>query len=466
MSRYILPKEFYVGTSSSAWQIEGNSGKKEGQDSWADLFYKTNPTIWHEGIGPEIASDFYHHYEEDIKKMADIGMNTFRFTIQWARFMKDPIRGIVDEDAIIYYKKVIRSIKDNGMQPFISLEHWDIPAILFEKHNGWVSRKTIEYYQLYVKAALANFASEVKYWFAFTEPNIPIDNGYMDKIWYPFKHNPKEAYQAHFHKILATAKAVEIMEPYKEKYDCELGVMVHMTPIYARSEEIRDVMAAYFADLFQVRIYLDPYLKGEFPDELESLLNKHNCMFSYEEEDMLCIKKNRIDLLGIDYYFPIRVKARELKYHFDVFHPEFYYEKWNKPDRKFNADRGWEIYEKAIYDIGQRIKKDYGNFKWFVSENGIGIEGEKRYKDEQGLIHDDYRIEFVKEHLKYALKAKEDGCNCNGFLVWSFIDNCSAINSFKNRYGLLELDLQTQKRTYKKSAYWFQEINKKGFLED
>lgn len=459
MEKQRIPADFLIGTSSSAWQIEGCAGKKEGQESWAELFYNTNPEIWYDDVGPKKASDFYHHYKEDIKTMASFGMTGFRFTIQWARFMKDPIAGIVDNDAVEFYRDVIHEIKKNGMKPVISLEHWDIPAILFEKYNGWVGRETVYLYEQYVKAVLKEFHKEVKLWFAFTEPNIPIDNGYMDGIWYPFKHAPKEAYQAHFHKILATTKAVKAIKPYKED-GCRLGVMLHMTPIYARSGEARDVQAAYYADLFQVRIYLNPYLKGEFPQELLRKLEEHDCMFAYEQADFEDIKKYRIDMLGIDYYFPIRVKARETAYDKDVFHPEFYYEPWEMPGRKYNANRGWEIYEEAVVDIGMRIKEDYGNIPWFISENGIGIEGEDRYRNKEGYIDDDYRIDFLKGHLQRALKVRNMGSNCFGYFVWSFVDNLSAINAFKNRYGLLELDLKTGNRIPKKSLYWFKEIMK------
>lgn len=388
MEKQRIPADFLIGTSSSAWQIEGCAGKKEGQESWAELFYNTNPEIWYDDVGPKKASDFYHHYKEDIKTMASFGMTGFRFTIQWARFMKDPIAGIVDNDAVEFYRDVIHEIKKNGMKPVISLEHWDIPAILFEKYNGWVGRETVYLYEQYVKAVLKEFHKEVKLWFAFTEPNIPIDNGYMDGIWYPFKHAPKEAYQAHFHKILATTKAVKAIKPYKED-GCRLGVMLHMTPIYARSGE-----------------------------------------------------------------------ARETAYDKDVFHPEFYYEPWEMPGRKYNADRGWEIYEEAVVDIGMRIKEDYGNIPWFISENGIGIEGEDRYRNKEGYIDDDYRIDFLKGHLQRALKVRNMGSNCFGYFVWSFVDNLSAINAFKNRYGLLELDLKTGNRIPKKSLYWFKEIMK------
>lgn len=386
-------------------------------------------------------------------------MRAFRFTIQWARFMKDPIAGIVDEEAVVYYQDVIDTIRQEGMEPLISLKHWDLPAVLIERYQGWAGRETLDCYKVYVAEVLKRFASKVTWWFAFTEPNIPIDNGYMDAIWYPFTHDPKTAYQAHFHKILATSYAVECIEQYRNQ-GCRMGAMVHMTPVYAKSGEIQDVTAAWYADLFHVRLYLDPYLKGEFPAELIHQLELHDCMFTYQAADLKHIRDYRIDMLGIDYYFPIRVQARTQPYT-GAFHPRKFYEPWIKEDRKFNADRGWEIYAQAVYDIGMRLKHEYGNPDWLISENGIGIEHEERYRDAQGMIVDDYRIDFLSEHLQYALQAKEAGCHCHGYLVWSYIDNVSAINAFKNRYGLLELNLDTGERIPKKSAYWFSDILRK-----
>lgn len=458
---HTLPKDFLVGTSSSGWQIDGNAGKKPGQKSWADLFYETDPSRWHDGIGPETATDFYHHYKEDIHTMAEHGMRAFRFTIQWARLMKDPLTGEVDPDAAAWYADVIKTIREAGMEPVISLEHWDIPAVLFEKGDGWAERRTVSLYVDYVKKALELFHNDVRLWFAFTEPNIPIDNGYLKKLWYPFKHDPKAAYQAHFHKILAAANAVKISKSYP---DIVMGVMVHMTPVYAASEKAGDAAAAYYADLFEVRLYLDALLKGKIPDEVSTELDKYGILFEYEKEDLELIQENTIDLLGIDYYFPIRVQARKTPYE-GPFSPHVYYEDYIWPEREFNADRGWEIYPKAIYDTAIRLRDEYGNKPWIVSENGIGIENEGRYRNGQGMIEDEYRIDFIRRHLEQTLKAREEGCNVHGYFIWSFVDNVSALNAFKNRYGLLELDTRTLKRTPKKSLEWLKGVLEKSGLE-
>ena len=154
-----IPEDFLIGTSSSAWQIEGVAGKSKEQKSWAELFYASAPEKWHNGIGPEKAADFYHRYKEDIHTMASLHMKAFRFTIQWARFMKDPIAGIVDEEAAAYYLDVIKTIRKEGMEPLISLEHWDLPAVLIERFNGWAGRETLDCYIIYVKEVLRRCGS-------------------------------------------------------------------------------------------------------------------------------------------------------------------------------------------------------------------------------------------------------------------------------------------------------------------
>ena len=145
------------------------------------------------------------------------------------------------------------------------------------------------------------------------------------------------------------------------------------------------------------------------------------------------------------------------------FFPNYYYDSYEMPGRKMNPYRGWEIYPQGIYDIAINIRDNYNNIPWLITENGMGVENEERFiKD--GMIIDDYRIEFMKDHLRYLHKGIEEGSNCFGYQVWTFIDCWSWLNSYKNRYGLVSLDLKTQERTIKKSGYWFKELSdNKGF---
>ncbi len=173
-----------------------------------------------------------------------------------------------------------------------------------------------------------------------------------------------------------------------------------------------------------------------------------------------------MEYLGVNYYQPIRVKAKEnMPNPYGVFTPNWFYDEYIMPGRRMNPYRGWEIYERGIYDIMINLRDNYGNIGSFISENGMGVEGEERFiKD--GIIQDDYRIEFIKEHLKWLHKAIEEGCNVKGYHLWTFMDNWSFLNAYKNRYGLVSVDLKTQKRTIKKSGYWYKELSENnGFVD-
>ncbi|WP_297438632.1 family 1 glycosylhydrolase, partial [uncultured Clostridium sp.] len=166
-----------------------------------------------------------------------------------------------------------------------------------------------------------------------------------------------------------------------------------------------------------------------------------------------------IDFLGVNYYQPRRVKARCEKLEVNTWMPDLYFENYEMPNRRMNPYRGWEIYPESMYDISINIRDNYDNIPWFISENGMGVEGESRYINESGIVEDDYRIDFFKEHLEFLHKGIEEGSNCFGFHSWTPIDCWSWCNAYKNRYGYISVDLETQKKTIKKSGRWIKEVS-------
>ena len=244
----------------------------------------------------------------------------------------------------------------------------------------------------------------------------------------------------------------------------QIGIIMDVIPVYPRSENPEDVKAAEAADLFYTRSINEPVLLGEYPQELIEILREYNQVPETEEGDLDLIKETKIDLLGINYYKPRRVKAKEYEINKNgIFMPEWFFDSYEMPGRRMNRSRGIEIYPEGIYDIALMIKEKYNNIPWFVSENGIGIEGEEKFiKD--GMVQDQYRIDFLKEHLQYLHKGIEEGSNCLGYQMWTFIDCWSWINAYKNRYGFYRLDYETQERTVKKSGLWFRDvIDNNGF---
>lgn len=189
------------------------------------------------------------------------------------------------------------------------------------------------------------------------------------------------------------------------------------------------------------------------------VLTRDNVLWDATADEMKTIHDNTVDFLGVNYYQPFRAKAKETK--FDAskgWLPDKYFDTYEMPGRRMNPYRGWEIYPKAIYDVAINVRDNYGNIPWYISENGMGVEGEEKFIGKDGVIADDYRIDFIREHLEWLHKAIEEGSNCFGYHLWTPIDCWSWSNAYKNRYGLIALDLVTQKKTIKKSGRWFRAL--------
>jgi 6-phospho-beta-glucosidase/beta-glucosidase len=452
-----IPQDFILGAAASAWQTEGWSGKKEGQDSWPDAWYKNDRHVWHEGFGPGVATDFINRYREDVALMKAAGLTHYRTSINWSRFLTDYENVVVDEEYASYYDALIAEMHAQGIELMLCLEHYELPAVLLERYGGWGSKHVVELYLRYAEKVFARYGDKVTRWFTFNEPVVVQTRVYLDALRWPYEQNTATWMQWNHHKNLATAKVVKL---FRERgYPGTVGTILNPEVTFPRSSAPHDVQAAERYDLFYNRVFLDPAIKGEYPAELLALLEKHQVHWEYSDEELQLIARYRVDEVGINLYYPHRVKAPSRAWHPETpFHPAYYYEPFELPGRRMNKSRGWEIQPGIIYDMAMRIKNEYGNIPWFVAESGMGIENEAQFKDASGEIQDDYRIAFIAEHLYQTLKAREAGANCQGYMLWAFTDNVSPMNAFKNRYGLIEIDLDNQRqRRMKKSAYWYRE---------
>ncbi|HEY4537465.1 MAG TPA: family 1 glycosylhydrolase, partial [Erysipelothrix sp.] len=221
--------------------------------------------------------------------------------------------------------------------------------------------------------------------------------------------------------------------------------------------------AQEIGEAIYIKSLLDPIALGHFNPLLTKILKENDLMPVKKESDEAYLAYG-IDFLGVNYYQPLRVQhqpdgKRPIQSRGDLVRG------YNWPDKKVNPHRGWEIYEKGVYDIAMTLKNDYNNIPWFLSENGMGVEGEERFADENGIIQDDYRIEFIHDHLYWLNKAIQDGANCFGYHLWTFVDCWSWLNAYKNRYGFYRVDIEDNfKRTPKKSSFWMAEVIKNNKL--
>lgn len=458
-----FPKDFMWGGASSGPQSEGRFNKKHANvfDHW----YETEPEEFHDFVGPNTASNFYHDYRSDIARLEKLGFNSLRTSIQWTRLIDDFEEGTLNEEGVTFYHNVIDTLIEHNIEPLICLYHFDLPIEIYNKYGGWESYRTVELFTEFARRCFELYGDKVDKWFVFNEPKVSAEGQYLHKYHYPKIYDPKKYFQASYHYVLATAKVIKEFRTFGFPDRKTIGTILNLTPAYPASQSEEDLEAARNADLLNSKIYLDPAIHGEFPEDLISMLKKDRVIWQSTEKDLRIIKENTIDFLGVNYYHPERVQAPELTPTLaDDWYPNRYFKNYQLPGRTMNVDKGWEVYPEGIYDIALIIKNEYSNIPWYVSENGMGTSREHRFLNKDGIIEDDYRIEFIQEHLKNVYRGIEEGSDCKGYHMWTPIDNWSWKNAYKNRYGFVSVDINTQKRVNKKSAQWFKQVAESNSL--
>ncbi|GAX46892.1 glycoside hydrolase family 1 protein [Pseudolactococcus reticulitermitis] len=455
-----FPEDFLWGAALSGPQTEGYALKEGKSASTWDYWFKENPEKFNEGQGPEVTSNLYERYSEDCKLMKAIGLNSIRTSIQWTRLLPDG--KIVNADAVAFYRDYFEKMKENGVKPIINLFHFDMPMWLMEK-GGWETRESVDAFSFYARTAFECFGDLVEDWTTFNEPMVHIECGYLQGFHYPAIVDLKKAVQVGYHTLMAHVKAVQEFRKILPKGS--IGIILNVSPSYSRSESVADLKAKAAADLLNIKSFLDPVALGKMNQELIALLKEHDLLPDALPEDQKAIAENTVDFIGLNYYQPSRVQAPEMAA-YPAKALEDFYQPYDWAEKKINPYRGWEIYPEAIYDVAMMMKNDYNNLPWYVSENGMGIADEERFIDDSGMIQDDYRIDFMKDHLSYLHQGIEEGSNCFGYHAWTFIDCWSWLNGYRNRYGFYRVDLENDyKRSVKKSGLWYKKLSEQNGYE-
>lgn len=448
-----FPENFLWGAAMSAPQTEGQSlnfGKTA--TTW-DYWFQIAPEKFHQNQGPAITSGVYDHYLTDCRRMQEIGLNSLRTSISWARLLPDG--KTVNQAAVDFYRQYFSAMLDHGVEPIINLFHFDMPMWLMEQ-GGWENRVSIEAFAFYAQTAFELFGDLIKKWTTFNEPIVHVECGYLYQYHYPAVVDFQRAIQVGYHTLLAHKAAVKVFKAAEQAG--EIGIILNISPTYSKSEAQADLSAAFRSDLLNTRSFLDPAVLGTIPDELIALLTENQLLPEVETGDHELIKENLVDFIGLNYYQPRRVQAPE-EARMPAQMPSDFYAAYDWPDKKINPYRGWEIYPEALYDVAIMMKEAYNNIPWYVSENGMGVAEEERFMKASGEIKDDYRIEFMEEHLNYLHKGILEGSNCFGYHAWTFVDCWSWLNGYRNRYGFYRLDLKTLERSVKKSGRWIKAVS-------
>ena len=459
MGQIKLPDDFFFGAAMSGPQTEGgwqSGGKLENLwDTWSNL----DISAFHNRVGSYAGNDFGQRYEEDFELLASLGLTSVRTSIQWSRLLDQD--GNINPQGEAFYHKIFAAAKKVGIEVFVNLYHFDMSTYLFRR-GGWESREVVEAYADYAEKAFRTFGKEIRCWFTFNEPIVEPEQRYTSGEWFPFIRDYGRARAAQYNISVAHCLAVRAFHRVKAEGallpDARIGLINCFTPPYTKENPSEaDLEAVRMTDGVANRWWLDLVAEGHLPEDVITTLESRGIKLPKRPEDERIFEDGKVDWLGFNYYHPERVQAPAHdtdENGIPVFAVPYVW-----PDAEMNKSRGWEIYPKGIYDFAMNIKKNYPDLEWFVSENGIGIEREDLKKDENGVIQDDYRIDFVRRHLEWIAQAIDEGAKCRGYHYWAVIDNWSWKNAFKNRYGFVEVDLEDNyKRRLKKSAQWLKRV--------
>jgi beta-glucosidase len=434
-------ENFSWGVAMAAAQNEGayiEGGR--GLSIW-DVFTRRKGVI-KGGAKPYVACDFYHRYKEDLLLTKALGFNSFRFSISWSRVLPDGI-GRPNREGLRFYHDVIDECLRLGLEPYLTLYHWDLPQAL-EKEGGWTSYRILRWFQRYVTLCAEEFGNKVRNWIILNEPAAFTALGYMMGKHAPGKRGLDNFFPAVHHAIMAQAEGGRIVRNLVPS--ARIGTTFSCSEVIPYSDRPEDLAAAFRVDILLNRLFAEPALGKGYPSESFKLIERlelYNKSWKYTERMPF-----RFDYIGLQNYFPVVVR-------FNPLIPMVQASEVKPSYRRVpTTDMGWEINGNGLVNILKRFWK-YGAVKeLMVTENGAA------FKDtvKSGRVADPQRIEYFKEYLGGLLRAKQEGVNVTGYFVWTLTDNFEWTEGFRARFGLVYVDHETQMRTIKDSGYWFRDF--------
>ncbi|WP_375180288.1 glycoside hydrolase family 1 protein [Enterococcus rotai] len=460
-----FPGNFLWGAATAAYQVEG-----------AYLEDGKTLSVVDESIAPEyadtsIASDHYHRFKEDIRLMEELGLTAYRFSIAWTRILPNG-RGEVNQSGIDFYNQLIDELLKNEIEPIVTIYHFDLPVVLQKEYGGFSSRKIIPDFIEYCRVLFEQFGDRVKYWLTINEQSNMFLLPYLISFTEDSEQSLlKQKYEMNHIMTLAHASAVTLCHELLP--NAKIGPALGVSPIYPKTSNPKDILAAEKAEELRNTFFLELYCKGQYLPSMLAYMQAHDCMPMIESGDMDQIKAGKCDFIGLNYYDSKTVEhvteqdcAKELVINKagevgstekEVI--EGIYKGCSNPYLERN-DWDWEIDPEGLRITLNRIYQRY-EMPLLITENGLGAIDTLTEKKQ---IHDDYRIDYLKKHLEQIhLAIVQDGVEVFGFCPWSFIDLISTTSGFRKRYGFVyvdrtDTDVRELTRYKKDSFYWYQGV--------
>jgi beta-glucosidase len=433
-----FPDDFLWGAATSAYQIEGSP-----------LADGAGPSNWHRfvripgaivgGDTGDLACDHYRRYKADVELMRQLGLKAYRFSISWSRIFPEG-RGKPNPKGLDFYQRLVDELLAAGIEPFPTLFHWDLPAIL-DDAGGWVNRDICGWFADYAHLLFRNLGPKVKFWTTLNEPWVVTDAGYVNGTHAPGHRSLANAPWVSHHLLRAHALAVQA---FRADGQGQIGLVVNLEPKYAATERPEDLDAQTLAHAYMNRQYLDPVLLGTYPETMADIFGRHWPEFPAEDMALL---REPVDFIGINYY------TRSI----NRFDPRA------KPvaaapvrqDGAMYTEMDWEVFPQGLCETLAWIKRRYGDIPLYITENGAAF---RDPPPRDGLVDDQARVDYFRSHLLSAREAIGKGVNLRGYFAWSLFDNFEWSFGYAKRFGLIHVDHASQRRTPKASAEFYAEV--------
>lgn len=454
-----FPKEFLWGASTSAYQVEGANLSDGKGPSCQDV--KKVP----EGTSElDVCADQYHRYKEDVALMAEMGFKVYRFSISWSRLIPEGT-GEVNPKGIEYYNNLIDECLKHNIIPLVTMFHFDMPAAL-DKRGGWSKRESIDWFVNFAKVMYENFGDRVKYWLTINEQNVlTLMGDVIGTTMIPegCTNIRKELYQQNHHMLVAQAKAMALC--HEMIPDAKIGPAPNIALVYPASCKPEDNLAAQNLNAIRNWLYLDMAVYGKYNNLVWSFLEEIDAVPEIQEGDMEILASGKPDFIGFNYYSTATVEADNMQGNAA-----------GKKDQQSGMDEagvckgfknpnlqttqfGWEIDPEGFRATAREIYSRY-RLPLIVTENGLGAYDKL---EEDGSIHDPYRIEYLRKHIEQVRLSITDGVEMMGYCPWSAIDLVSTHEGVVKRYGFIyvdrdEFDMKTLDRYRKDSFYWYKKV--------
>jgi beta-glucosidase len=434
-----FPRDFLWGTATSAYQVEGSPlADGAGPSIWQRFSH--TPSLVRDGATGDVACDHYRRYLDDVALMRSLGTNAYRFSTSWSRVMPRG-RGTINAAGLDFYDRLVDALLANGIEPMVTLYHWDLPAAL-DDLGGWLNPEVAKWFADYASVMFRKLDGRVKMWATLNEPWVVTDGGYLYGALAPGHRSRFEAPIASHNLLRSHAEAVKA---YRAEGRHRIGIVVNLEPKYPASDNPEDRAATERADAYMNRQYLDPIFLGRYPDELAEIFGE--AWPRWPADDVAQIRQP-IDFLGVNYY--TRSVTR-----FD--RDAWLLQVAPVPQKRATyTETGWEVFAPALTDTLVWVKQRYGNPAIYVTENGAAFFDPPALEGDH--LADPLRVDYLRKHITAVHAARAQGADVRGYFVWSLLDNFEWSLGYSKRFGIVHVDFESQKRTPKDSALFYAKV--------